>query len=91
MNVEEFILKGLESPEHINTKFKLNYDTQSIIQFKGSYLRVKGDCLTFISEEAKALEDCSFLVNIIGRVEIPIKHIYYLELSNSYNWKLLVG
>lgn len=91
ISLDEFIIRGLESPEHIPTVFKLGYADQPIVRFTGSYLKVKDSYLTFVSKGVETLEVCSYIDNIVGKIRILAEHINYLEFFNSHNWRPLIG
>lgn len=88
ISLEEFLLRGLETPEHIITEFKIGYANAPIVIYEGSYLEVKDkDTLSFISKDSMVTSYCGFTPGLIGNIELSILHVYYLELFNSLYWK----
>jgi len=86
LSLEEFLLKAIEAPEHIPTRFKLGYKENLIDLYEGVYIQVKDDIFSFKSLGIS--NQCSISSSKTGLITIPVKYIYFIEIyPNSYNWK----
>lgn len=84
LSLELFLLKAIESPEHVPIRFKLSYKDIDISLYEGINLKVINDIFNF--NNLGISNQCSVFSSLIGLISIPVPQINYIEIL-SYHWK----